>query len=428
MTTSIKKFIASTATATLVATAVVPAANAEAVHSFKDVSANYDEAVSFLYSNEIIKGKTLTTFGTNMSLTRGDAAVILAGALGLDTENVKDAGFTDLNSRIRGSVNALAEYGIIAKAEKFNPNNLLSRGAMAKLLVNGFGLEDYEAETPFTDAVGAFGPYIEALYGTEITSGKTTTTFGTNLNITRGEFAKLLYNTIVFVEENSIPYAKSLKFINSKTFEITFEEAVKEQFIADDVAEVTALGVKLDDQTVIFPQPTEYELSADRTKMTVHYDLSGKAGVLTVDDIEQAFDFKAPIAGVGKITLDGVESPISFDFAGTTAATVTLTTTSSTVNLTTTPGTVNLNGMEMSVADTFAENAYVTVILKDTDVEAAAAGKGKMWGRLEYKEGKWVLVDSTNYDIIPEGNYQLEAIFTDINENSTTLTLNIKVE
>lgn len=419
MTTSFKKFLATTATATLVVTAIAPAANAEALHSFIDVSKNYDEAVSFLYSNEIINGKTPTTFGTNMSLTRGDAAVILAGALGLDTENAEDAGFTDLNSRIRGSVNALAEYGIIAKAEKFNPNDLLSRGAMAKLLVNGFGLEGYEAETPFTDAVGAFGPYIEALYGTEITNGKTVTTFGTNLNITRGEFANLLYKTIVFVEENSIPYAESVKFINSTTFEITFEEAVKEQFTADDVAEVTALGVKLDDNTVIFPQPTEYELSADRTKMTVHYDLTGKAGIIAVDDVEQAFDFKAPVAGAGIITLEGVTEPISFDFAGKTNTSITLPATS---------GIANLNGMQMSVADTYDQNATVTVILKDTDVEAAAAGKGLTWGTLEYKEGMWVLVDSTNYDIIPAGNYQLEAVFTDANENSSTLNLNIKVE
>jgi hypothetical protein len=419
MTTSFKKFLATTATATLAATVIVPAANAEAVHSFKDVSANYDEAVSFLYSNEIINGKTPTMFGTNMGLTRGDAAVILAGALGLDTENAEDAGFTDLNSRIKGSVNALAQYEIIAKAEKFNPNELLSRGAMAKLLVNGFGLDGYEVETPFTDAVGAFAPYVEALYGTEITSGKTKTTFGTNLNITRGEFANLLYKTILFVEENSIPYAESVTFINANTFEIKFEEAIKEQFTADDVAEVTSLGIKLDDNTIIAPQPTQYELSSDRTTMTVHYDLSGKAGVLAVDEVQTPFDFKAPSAGSGSIVLEGQATPITFDFAGNTTAAVTLPATS---------GIANLNGMEMTVADTYAENAKVTVILKDTDVEAAAAGKGLTWGTLDYKEGKWVLEDSVNYDIIPAGSYQLEAVFTDVNKNTATLTLNIKVE
>src|SRR3954451_3652321 len=180
----IKKILASAVMATLVASGFTSAVSAVEVkpkvsaaayemefdHPFTDVGERYEEAVSFLYNTDILKGKTATTFGTHQNLTRGDAAVILANALGLDTESAPDAGFKDLNSRVRGSVNALAELGIIAgkTADTFGTSEPLSRGAMAKFLVLGFDLDEFAKPTPFTDAGGVFAPYIEALYGTGI--------------------------------------------------------------------------------------------------------------------------------------------------------------------------------------------------------------------------------------------------------------------
>lgn len=451
MKSSFNKYLTTSATAALVAAAFVPAASAATedtttttdstatqdtttqtpvettpvvttpVHTFTDVSARYDEAVSFLYSNKIVNGKTTTKFGTQENITRGDAAVILAGALGLDTENAEDAGFTDLNDRVRGSVNALAEVGIVALADKYNPSEQLSRGAMAKFLVLGYGLEGYEVETPFVDAKGVFTDYIEALYGTGITSGKTETTFGTHLDITRGEFANLLFNTINFIEENSLPFAKSVQFTGAKSFDITFEEAIKEEFTAQDVVDATFLTIQFEDGSQLVPEPSTIKLSDDRLTLSVthEFDLTGKQGTIFVDEIQQAFDFKNPVAGKGKVTLEGATAPVEFDFAGQNTTSL---------ELTATEGIVNLNAMEMNVTDTYATDAKVTVILKDTNVDAVKPGIDKTWGTLEYKEGKWVLVDSTNYDIIPVGTYVLEAPFKDASNNTTTLTLNIEVK
>ena len=146
-----------------------------------------------------------------------------------------DAGFKDLNSRVRGSVNALAELGVIAgkTADTFGTSEPLVRGAMAKFLVLGFELEDYAEPTPFTDARGVFAPYIEALYGTGITNGKTATSYGTHTNITRGEFANLLYSTIMFVIDNEyFPYAESVSSISSTSFSITLLETAPEEYTA----------------------------------------------------------------------------------------------------------------------------------------------------------------------------------------------------
>ncbi|OAH59693.1 MULTISPECIES: S-layer homology domain-containing protein [Bacillaceae] len=290
------KFFTAATAVTIAAVSVSAPASAASVHSFTDVGANYDEAVSFLYENEIIKGISSTKFGTQQQLTRGDAAVILANAIGVDTENAPDAGFKDLNSRVKGSVNALAEIGIISGVTKteFKPNDTLSRGAMAKFLVLGFDLQEYETETPFTDVGGVFTPYIEALYGAEITSGKTPTSYGTHLNITRGEFSNLLYNTILFMFDNFYyPTIESAKVISATSTQIVLTEAVPAEYKPTDVADFFYFSVKLEDGSETDFEPTLSTLSADRKTLTIqhkNYDLDGKKGVLLIDDLENIIE------------------------------------------------------------------------------------------------------------------------------------------
>ncbi len=313
----VKKVLASAVIATLVASAFTPAASAAEVnptvsaaaakaayydigfdHPFTDVGYRYEEAVSFLYNFEIIKGKTPTSFGTHQNLTRGDAAVILANALGLDTENAPDAGFKDLNSRVRGSVNALAELGIVAgkTADTFGTSEPLSRGAMAKFLVLGFDLEVYAEQTPFTDVGGVFAPYIEALYGSGITNGKTATSYGTYANITRGDFANLLYNTIMFAFDNEyLPYAESVSLLSPTSFSITLTEAAPEGYLARDLWDWFYVDIELEDGTYIFVNPSSVKLSADRTVLTVEHttSLAGKAGTIWIDgEVSAEFNYK----------------------------------------------------------------------------------------------------------------------------------------
>jgi len=296
---SFKTLIATSLVAATALFAIVPSASA-AEHQFKDVNSNYDEAVSFLYEFDLIKGKTPTTFGTDLNLTRGDAAVILANALGLDVENAPSTGFTDLNPRVKDAVNALTDAGIISgiTKETFGPDLLLSRGAMAKFLNLGFGLEDFAETTPFTDAVGVFAPHIEALYGTKITNGKTPTTFGTNENIKRGEFANLLYRTIMFFDY--IPYAESATILSPTTVEIQMDGTAPEGFTAADFGDMFYIDAYYADGSEEELTFVGTALSADRTILTVELSadnsLDGKEGIIVIDgEIEIDFNFIMPI-------------------------------------------------------------------------------------------------------------------------------------
>ena len=88
-----KKFLVGAASAALVASAVVPAAEAATTSSFKDVNKNYTDAVNYLVENGIARGTSDTTFGTDASIKRGDAAVMIASAIGLDVTNAPKSSF-----------------------------------------------------------------------------------------------------------------------------------------------------------------------------------------------------------------------------------------------------------------------------------------------------------------------------------------------
>ncbi|MGM7634685.1 5'-nucleotidase C-terminal domain-containing protein [Bacillus sp. Hm123] len=191
LSNSHRKFIATAATATLVATAVTPASAA----SFSDVSKDYKEAVDYLISNKITAGMTETEFGTALSIKRVDAAVMLAKALKLDTKDVEDSGFVDVPKRARAYVNALKKAGIVEgkTATTFASNQPITRGEAALMLTKAYELKGDQTNIPFTDVSKDYKEAVGALVKHEITSGKTTTSYGTNDDIKRGEYAIFLH-------------------------------------------------------------------------------------------------------------------------------------------------------------------------------------------------------------------------------------------
>ncbi|OCA85264.1 S-layer homology domain-containing protein [Pseudobacillus wudalianchiensis] len=301
-------FTAVTAATATISSLAVPV-SAASNHSFTDVGRQYEDAISFLYELDVINGTSATRFGTNQTLTRGDAAVVLANMLMLDTENAPDAGFKDLNVRVKGSVNALAKVGIISGVTKteFKPGETLSRGAMAKLLVKTYELEKYAKQTPFTDVGGVFKPYIEALYGTGVTSGKTHSSYGTNLNITRGEFANLLYKTFFFVvgkETFYIPWVANVQVISATQTKVNLTEAVPKEYpkeyIAEDVMVWLQFNVQYSNGIVVEFDPASYSLTADRKALVINHtnlSLAGKKGTMIIKDLKAktkaSFDFTA---------------------------------------------------------------------------------------------------------------------------------------
>lgn len=193
-----KKFVASAVAVAAVATAVSPASAAEM--KFTDVSDRYQEAVQFLFDLGIVQGETATSYGTQHSVKRADAAVMIAKALGYEPDGkYKDSGFTDVPTRAKWAVDALKQDGYVdgKSATRFGANDFLTRNETAKILAlaGNFEIDDTVKETKFTDVNERFAKYVDALVENGITLGKTATQFGASDAVTRGEAALFLYRT-----------------------------------------------------------------------------------------------------------------------------------------------------------------------------------------------------------------------------------------
>ena len=191
-----KRFLASTVTAAAVAAVLAPTVSADEL-KFTDVSDTYADAVNFLVGNGITKGVEGTKFGTHQNITRVDAAVLVARALGFDEKGTyKEAGFTDVPDRAKWAVNALVENKVVdgLSATKFGSYDNLTRNQTAKILANAAKLpvKNDVTKTKFTDVNKNFAKYVDALVTAQVTNGKEATKFGANDAVKRGELALFL--------------------------------------------------------------------------------------------------------------------------------------------------------------------------------------------------------------------------------------------
>lgn len=224
-TKNYRKFIAAAATATIVAGAVTPMAFAA---SFTDVEDRYQDAVEFLVSKGI-KGTSDTTFGTQLNVKRVDAAVFVASALGLDTESAPDAGFTDVPNRAKGAVNALKAANITSgkTTTTFASDQEITRGELAIWLQRAFNLKSGSKELVFTDVSDRYEAAVKALVSNEITSGTSATTFGTTNSAKRGDFALFIKRAVdATAKEDVASTVEDVKAINAKTIEVKFNKAI----------------------------------------------------------------------------------------------------------------------------------------------------------------------------------------------------------
>lgn len=182
---------------------VVEAAYVNPFTDVKDSNSHANSIVS-LYNEGIVTGVTRTTYQPGKEATRGDAALYLANALGLNSVAVKNPGFQDVptTSKYYQAVAALKEANIVGGyGTEFRPNATLTRAQLAKMLTVGFELEQATSKTmKFTDVNkltdAATKRYIQTLVDYEITKGTTATTFSPNQKLTRGQLATFLFNAM----------------------------------------------------------------------------------------------------------------------------------------------------------------------------------------------------------------------------------------
>jgi hypothetical protein len=178
---------------------------ASAAPSFSDVPQNkpFASAVYKLAQRGIIGGYSDGTFKPGNSITRGQAASILANLLNLDTENVKDPGFKDVSPELWNykAIAAVAEKGIFRGFSdgRFGPNDKITRAQMASTLIKAFDFVYLggSLNSPFKDVdfLSSHEYSIKTLYQLGITSGTSPTTFSPNSPITRAQAAVLITKT-----------------------------------------------------------------------------------------------------------------------------------------------------------------------------------------------------------------------------------------
>lgn len=198
-TKKMKKFLTSAAAAAMIATAFVPAVSADTVKTaaFTDVPASYKTSVNYLVDNKLAKGLTATKFGIDANIKRGDAAIILAEALDLMDSKAPKAGFTDVPKRGAVAINSLKAAGIINGKTKtrFGFDDKITRGEVALMMsgTNAYNFKGDTKELKFTDVGSRYSASVAGLMFNGITQGESTTQFGTEHPIKRGDFAVFTY-------------------------------------------------------------------------------------------------------------------------------------------------------------------------------------------------------------------------------------------
>lgn len=261
---SYKKFVATAATATLVASAIAPVASA----AFSDVAEQYKTAVDYLSTKGISQGYPNGKFGTDDKIKRQDAAVMIAKALGASpTGTYANAGFTDVPKDRQWAVNFLVEKKIVSgkTAEKFGANDFTTRGEMSKIIANAYKfVGDATNAFPFTDVSDTFKQYVDALNEAGVAKGLTATKFGTGDQVTRGQFALFVYRAETFVP--ATPTVVSVSAINAKKFEVKFNTEVNKA-AAEAPANYTFVGLKNAAGNAI--TASTYELQADNKTVVI---------------------------------------------------------------------------------------------------------------------------------------------------------------
>ncbi len=254
-----RKFFAASATAALVASAIVPVASAAQVNDYNKISGYAKDAVQALVDQGVIQGDTNGNFNPLNTVTRAQAAEIFAKALDLTASG--DVNFKDVKAGAwyYNSITAVVENGIFegVSTTEFAPNKSLTRSEAAKILVEAFDLEGEASVDGFADA-STIKPwakqYLEIAVANGIFEGTDANKLNPNSSITRQDFALVFKRTVDKVEGETPEEAAFVKAINNTTVEVTLGEEVSNvqalKFAIDGL-EIKNASVKQTDKKVV---------------------------------------------------------------------------------------------------------------------------------------------------------------------------------
>lgn len=216
---------------------------------FKDLtpSSSHYVSVKELVARNIISGYPDGTFRPNQSVTRAQAAKMIALSLNLNLKNRANPKFKDMPSThpYYKYIAALAEEGVISgfSDNTFRPNEAVTRGQIAKILVRGFKFEEATTVgTTFRDvnANTSNALAIQTLFNLKITNGTSPVEFSPYKHVTRGQLASFILSSENVKAQKPVSYkitgiSGSTIYINSIPYTISDE---LQGFINEDNARV----------------------------------------------------------------------------------------------------------------------------------------------------------------------------------------------
>jgi hypothetical protein len=148
-----RKFVATAASAALVASAIVPVASAAAEFADQSkISPWAADAVAHAVEKGYMKGDG-ANFNPQATITKAEVATVIFNALGLKTATTGT--FTDVpaDAWFAGAVNALQAEGIVQGNEgKFEPTKPVTLAEAAQMVVKALGIEGKADLSKFADA------------------------------------------------------------------------------------------------------------------------------------------------------------------------------------------------------------------------------------------------------------------------------------
>ena len=207
----IKKLIAGVASV-----AIVLMTSVTSVQAYDDVSSWdwFSPYVEALADAWIFDGSK-DMFRASDNMNRAEFVKTMVEAAWISTDDVEDAGFSDISSQwFAKYVNAAAAKWIIdgpmsSKGNKFSPSDNIARAAAVKIALWAFWVDadDYQSPaTSFNDTNGHWGEkFITASYNLSIVDwmGGSNTTFAPNDNISRAAVAKVWAFSIIVSDDPS---------------------------------------------------------------------------------------------------------------------------------------------------------------------------------------------------------------------------------
>ncbi|WHP43685.1 S-layer homology domain-containing protein [Lysinibacillus boronitolerans] len=363
-----RKFFATTATAALVASAIVPVASAAEFQDAASISSWAKEAVQFLTDKGYIQGDEKGNFNPAGTLTRAEAAEILSKALDLEATGTEDFSDVSENDWFYNAVLATSPELFDGMGNgKFEPKAQLTREQAAKVIVQGYQLTGKADLSQFADASKASKwavSYLETAVENGVINGKGSL-LAPQDKISREEFATMVKRTIDAVQEVT-PAVEAVKGLNAKELEVKFNTAVdakdatiSTKYAVEGVA-ITNAVVSEDGMTVTLT--TDKEVKLTNGKVTVKpIKTKADAKVLT-EEFNKLITFAdtTPVS-VNSVEAKGTTAVITFDEPVQSEGTISLNGTELSKDRYT------LSGKKLTITGLTAEQSYKVDIVGATD-------------------------------------------------------------